>query len=201
MKFAQEIYANSSSSSAVCTWQIEFVFSNMTNIHANILEYIHFQSNIYYADIDPIHIYFTLVIWFLNFIQPVGHCVSFPFFFTLFIKHFSLFLSLFFCFCSSPFFRLRWFCWKKIYTKTRNNTDAIDDDEFSTRPATIAAETVEAIENKSIVLSCGRTKMPDGDVKWFFNGKYFFRMFFSSSPPPLRSASFQSYQFQLCALT
>lgn len=93
MKFAQEIYANSSS--AVCTWQIEFVFSNMTNIHANILEYIHFQSNIYYADIDPIHIYLTLVIWFLNFIQPVGHCVSFPFFFTLFIKHFSLSLSLF----------------------------------------------------------------------------------------------------------
>lgn len=71
---------------------------------------------------------------------------------------------------------------------TLKHTDAIDDDEFSIRTM-VAAEPVEAIENESIVLSCGRTKMPDTDVKWFFNGKYFFRMLFFSPFFPL----FQSY--------
>ncbi|XP_055311098.1 tyrosine-protein kinase-like otk isoform X2 [Sitodiplosis mosellana] len=36
-------------------------------------------------------------------------------------------------------------------------------------PATNPTQTVDAVENESIVLSCGRTKMPDDDVKWFFN--------------------------------
>lgn len=51
-------------------------------------------------------------------------------------------------------------------------TDAIDDDvdEFHIS-GMVAVKTVEAIESESIVLSCGRTKMPDDDVKWFFNGK------------------------------
>lgn len=52
-------------------------------------------------------------------------------------------------------------------------TDAIDDDDddefhISTN---VVVKAVEAIESESIVLSCGRTKMPDDDVKWFFNGK------------------------------
>lgn len=61
-------------------------------------------------------------------------------------------------------------------------TDAIDDG-FDIRTATtmtattIPTQTVEAAENESIVLSCGRTEMPHNDVKWFFNGNSFFFLF------------------------
>lgn len=58
--------------------------------------------------------------------------------------------------------------------------DAIDDydDEFHIN-AIVAAKIVEAIENECIVLSCGQTEMPHEDVKWFFNGKFLFMLFFS----------------------
>lgn len=105
-------------------------------------------------------------------IHPWSLCVLFVSFTLCILNHFSLCYSSFFL--PSPV----WFTFKTPCTHT--HTDAIDDDEFSTRTPTIAAETVEAIENKSIVLSCGRTKMPDSDVKWFFNGKYFLYAFFAS---------------------
>lgn len=60
-------------------------------------------------------------------------------------------------------------CW-------RNIADAIDDDEFRIS-GKVAVQTVEAIESESIVLSCGRTKMPANDVKWFFNGKFYLMVF------------------------
>lgn len=50
-------------------------------------------------------------------------------------------------------------------------TDAIDDG-FD-RNANADTQTVEAIESDSIVLPCGRTKMPNNSVKWLFNGKFY----------------------------
>lgn len=73
-------------------------------------------------------------------------------------------LSLFF----SPLFLAHSSCFN--YPR-RALTDAIDDGfDIGTKAA---AQNIEAIESESIVLSCGQTKMPDNDVKWFFNGKFY----------------------------
>lgn len=61
-------------------------------------------------------------------------------------------------------------------------TDAIDDGfdiQTKVSAASTQTQTVDAIESESIVLSCGRTKMTDDDVKWFFNGNSVFFFFVS----------------------